>query len=309
MMRGLFFTIILFQCCFSSSILLRDVEVVTGFKDKMTQGRRFSPVEQLFCQGFHCSHVSHAVSSIQCKNSGFNGKDVEWRCEAANMPDGYDLDTTIVSCEGFDHPKDPYILQGSCGIEYTIKRSIKYAQNIYPRGPKGATWSDFAAAAAASNVQVVQRKDSSDEPVAMFGLFVGFICVCIGALSFLICICSSCCCVMCKESERRQNEEEYIESDRASRRRLRAERRAAEAESEYAPAPVHHHHYEEPRKRSYSEGYVDAKIDSWLWNSTPVKETVVVNNPVPDPVFVERHSSSTSSGKHTSVSHGTTRRR
>lgn len=26
-----------------------------------------------------------------------------------------------VSCEGFSHPDDPYILRGSCGLEFTIE--------------------------------------------------------------------------------------------------------------------------------------------------------------------------------------------
>jgi hypothetical protein len=27
-----------------------------------------------------------------------------------------------VVCEGYDYPDDPYILQGSCGLEYRVER-------------------------------------------------------------------------------------------------------------------------------------------------------------------------------------------
>ena len=30
------------------------------------------------------------------------------------------LQSTIVSCEGYDYPEDPFILRGSCGLEYEI---------------------------------------------------------------------------------------------------------------------------------------------------------------------------------------------
>ncbi len=32
----------------------------------------------------------------------------------------YRLGSTTVSCEGYDHPDDPYVLAGSCAVEYTM---------------------------------------------------------------------------------------------------------------------------------------------------------------------------------------------
>lgn len=41
-------------------------------------------------------------------------------CTVPNMPDRYDLGQIQVTCEGYDYPDDPYILRGSCGVEYEL---------------------------------------------------------------------------------------------------------------------------------------------------------------------------------------------
>jgi hypothetical protein len=33
----------------------------------------------------------------------------------------YRLGSVSVACEGYDYPEDPYILAGSCGLEYTLE--------------------------------------------------------------------------------------------------------------------------------------------------------------------------------------------
>lgn len=37
------------------------------------------------------------------------------------MDNAYRFGRVEVSCEGFSHPDDPYILKGSCGLEYTLE--------------------------------------------------------------------------------------------------------------------------------------------------------------------------------------------
>lgn len=37
------------------------------------------------------------------------------------MDNAYRFGRIEVSCEGFNHPDDPYILGGSCGLEYTLE--------------------------------------------------------------------------------------------------------------------------------------------------------------------------------------------
>lgn len=37
------------------------------------------------------------------------------------MDNGYRFGRLDVTCEGYNHPSDPYILKGSCGLEYTLE--------------------------------------------------------------------------------------------------------------------------------------------------------------------------------------------
>ncbi len=36
------------------------------------------------------------------------------------MDNDFRLGRVEVVCEGYDYPDDPYILKGSCGLEYTL---------------------------------------------------------------------------------------------------------------------------------------------------------------------------------------------
>lgn len=38
-----------------------------------------------------------------------------------DMDNAYRFGKVEVSCEGFDYPDDPYVLRGSCGLEYTLE--------------------------------------------------------------------------------------------------------------------------------------------------------------------------------------------
>ena len=60
-------------------------------------------------------------SVVQCYNRGTDGQDIQWECKA-DMEMKYKFGQIQVTCEGFDYPEDPYILAGSCGLEYTIDR-------------------------------------------------------------------------------------------------------------------------------------------------------------------------------------------
>jgi len=46
--------------------------------------------------------------------------DIQWRCET-DMPTDYRFGKTDISCEGFRDRHDPYVLKGSCGLEYTLE--------------------------------------------------------------------------------------------------------------------------------------------------------------------------------------------
>ena len=111
----------------SDRILLRDLSAITLHQGHMTQGRRSSPVAQLMCVGGTAGCTAFTPNVVQCRNQGWDGYDVQWKCET-DMDYAYRFGRISVSCEGYEYPDDPYILRGSCGIEYTIDLTEKGAQ-------------------------------------------------------------------------------------------------------------------------------------------------------------------------------------
>jgi len=85
---------------------------------KKTTGRRHSSVPQLRCRG-HCKEWT--PSTVKCTNMGTDGKDATWEC-TSDMPEGYRFGTVDVSCEGYGYPDDAYVLVGSCGLTYELKK-------------------------------------------------------------------------------------------------------------------------------------------------------------------------------------------
>lgn len=96
-----------------------NVRTITLRKGSLTTGRRNSPIPQTNCIGGAACGTRHEPRTIQCQNQGSDGYDLQWECKA-------DLDSNIrfgdvsVLCEGYDYPEDPFMLEGSCGIEYTL---------------------------------------------------------------------------------------------------------------------------------------------------------------------------------------------
>lgn len=45
---------------------------------------------------------------------------LQWECRT-DMDNGYRFGRIEVTCEGYSHPSDDYILKGSCGLEYTLE--------------------------------------------------------------------------------------------------------------------------------------------------------------------------------------------
>eukprot|EP00007_Cunea_sp_BSH-02190019_P008541 CAMPEP_0174245482 /NCGR_PEP_ID=MMETSP0417-20130205/39216_1 /TAXON_ID=242541 /ORGANISM="Mayorella sp, Strain BSH-02190019" /LENGTH=329 /DNA_ID=CAMNT_0015325273 /DNA_START=57 /DNA_END=1042 /DNA_ORIENTATION=- len=124
-------------------VLLTDIGALTFTSGQMTTGRRSSPVPQLTCVGGSASGQPQP-SVVQCRNVGHDGFDVQWRCEA-DMSDDFRFGRVTVVCEGFDSPDDPYILRGSCGLEYTLdltdegraRQQQKYNSGGYNQGYSG----------------------------------------------------------------------------------------------------------------------------------------------------------------------------
>jgi len=100
-------------------VLLKDVQVLTLKAGQMTTGRRSSPVQQLNCVG-GSARGQFNPQVVQCYNRGWDGQDVQWECKS-DMDNLYRFGSVEVVCEGYDYPDDPYILKGSCGLEYTLE--------------------------------------------------------------------------------------------------------------------------------------------------------------------------------------------
>ncbi|XP_039398336.1 store-operated calcium entry-associated regulatory factor isoform X2 [Mauremys reevesii] len=100
-------------------VLLREVQALTFYRDQYTTSRRTSPIPQLQCTGgtAGCAYVPMVV---QCHNKGWDGFDIQWECKA-DLDNSYRFGRIEVSCEGYDYPDDPYILRGSCGLQYGLE--------------------------------------------------------------------------------------------------------------------------------------------------------------------------------------------
>ena len=99
------------------SIHLSNVKSLTLRKGIMTIGRRALPTPQLKCVGGNAASKAHLVEVVQCLNMGSGS---QWKCEA-HLDPSIQLGRLAVSCEGYAYPDDPYILEGSCGLEYHLE--------------------------------------------------------------------------------------------------------------------------------------------------------------------------------------------
>ncbi|KAI1429372.1 hypothetical protein F5Y12DRAFT_483732 [Xylaria sp. FL1777] len=103
------------------AILLSQVQTLTLRANKQTSHRRVSAIPQLRCVSSREVCALHAVDVMRCTNQGssYGAEDVEWSC-TASLPPELKLGATDVVCEGYASPDDPYVLRGSCGVEYRL---------------------------------------------------------------------------------------------------------------------------------------------------------------------------------------------
>lgn len=105
-----------------NAILLSDVQTLTlrggGAK---TAHRRVPAIPQLRCVSSPAVCRLHEIDVMRCTNqgAGYDAEDVQWSCAAA-LPPELKLGSTDVVCEGYAGPDDPYVLKGSCGVEYRL---------------------------------------------------------------------------------------------------------------------------------------------------------------------------------------------
>ena len=102
------------------SVLLSSVKALTLRNGLKTSHNRVPAVPQLKCIGGNAKGL-YDIDVLRCKNSGssYGDEDIEWTC-SASLPSEFKLGTTDVICEGYKNSEDPYILKGSCGVEYRL---------------------------------------------------------------------------------------------------------------------------------------------------------------------------------------------
>ncbi|CAI4217739.1 unnamed protein product [Parascedosporium putredinis] len=87
----------------------------------------------------------HRIDVMRCTNQGssYSDEDIQWSCKA-ELPQELRLGSTEVICEGYDSPDDPYVLKGSCGVEYrlvlTEKGETSAGAPIIPDGVRVAAF-------------------------------------------------------------------------------------------------------------------------------------------------------------------------
>jgi len=123
----------------ANSVLLSNVQTLTLRKGLKTSARRVSAIPQLKCVGGNAKSL-YEIDVMRCKNAGsdYDDDNIQWTC-TASLPEEFKLGSTDVICEGYESPDDPYILKGSCGVEYrlvlTEKGEEKHGKKGWFSGP------------------------------------------------------------------------------------------------------------------------------------------------------------------------------
>ncbi|KAF8635182.1 hypothetical protein AX15_000514 [Amanita polypyramis BW_CC] len=108
----------------------------TSHPNAETAGRR-SRLPQLICRGKPCNMYQPEV--IHCRRlPGGYGTDIDWKCEA-DLPDSLRFGKVEVSCEGWSGPGDPYVMKGSCSLDY---RLVEVPGTLRGNRPSGWTSQD-----------------------------------------------------------------------------------------------------------------------------------------------------------------------
>jgi hypothetical protein len=108
-----------------SKVNMSSMTALTFFANENTAHRRLAAVPHLKRIGGNAeAHATRHVTLVHCQNVGnAGGHNIQWKCTASNLPNKYLLERTDVRCEGYEYADDPYVLIGSCGLEYTLVKS------------------------------------------------------------------------------------------------------------------------------------------------------------------------------------------
>ncbi|KAJ7773333.1 hypothetical protein B0H16DRAFT_1511956 [Mycena metata] len=100
-----------------SRLELASIRALTFYKDSLTEARRTKAIPQLICVGKPCKLYTPEV--VRCQSLGGSGTEIDWKCEA-DLPESLRFGRVEVSCEGWSRAGDPFILKGSCSLEYRL---------------------------------------------------------------------------------------------------------------------------------------------------------------------------------------------
>lgn len=114
------------------------MQAITLQQGKFTTHRRVEAIPQLRCVG-GSNKCRYIPGTVRCINQGFDGHDIQWECKA-NLPGDLQFGSLKVICEGYGYPEDPFILVGSCGLEYNIDTVGSPSYKFAPRR-QGSMWS------------------------------------------------------------------------------------------------------------------------------------------------------------------------
>ncbi|XP_037545953.1 store-operated calcium entry-associated regulatory factor isoform X2 [Nematolebias whitei] len=147
----------------AGSVLLREVQALTFYRNQYTTARRSSPVPQLTCVGGSAGCQAFVPDVVQCRNSGWDGVDVQWECKT-EMDRSYRFGRVEVSCEGYSHPSDPHVLRGSCGLEYTLELTEGLKRTQGGAGSKGrGGLGEYVSSFFSSSFQSVHQNHQSSD--------------------------------------------------------------------------------------------------------------------------------------------------
>jgi SOCE-associated regulatory factor of calcium homoeostasis len=109
-----------------NAVLLSKISTLTLRSGRSTSSRRVSPVPQLQCSGPSNVCALYEVDTMRCKNEGadYDDNNIQWTC-SASLPEEFKLGSTDVMCEGYESSEDPYVLKGSCGVDYRLSLTDK----------------------------------------------------------------------------------------------------------------------------------------------------------------------------------------
>lgn len=110
----------------SRAVMLNSVPNLVFKRGEFTaSGGRNKPLPQLNCLSGSACNTEFEPSTVLCTNIGkdYATGDPAWKC-TSEVVEGLRLGKTDVVCEGFRTRDDPWILRGSCALDYTLEGTV-----------------------------------------------------------------------------------------------------------------------------------------------------------------------------------------